>query len=99
MPFDRQRRLVFLHIPKTAGSSVEQALNLFGPWQQENLQTGFGLIQSRDLLAQNGAGMIQPLWHGPQDNSVIPQSDDIADPDGTNGAPAGLGLAAFLSEA
>jgi len=53
MPFDRQRRLVFLHIPKTAGSSVEQALNLFGPWQQENLQTGFGLIQSRDLLAQN----------------------------------------------
>ena len=53
MPFDRQRRLVFLHIPKTAGSSVEQALNLFGPWQQENLHTGFGLIQSRDLLAQN----------------------------------------------
>ena len=35
MPFDRQRRLVFLHIPKTAGSSVEQALNLFGPWQKE----------------------------------------------------------------
>ena len=53
MPFDRQRRLLFLHIPKTAGSSIEQALGLFGPWQQENLQTGFGLIQSRDLLARN----------------------------------------------
>ena len=53
MPFDRQRRLVFLHIPKTAGSAIEQALGLFGPWQQENLQTGFGLIQSRDLLARN----------------------------------------------
>ena len=53
MPFDRQRKLVFLHIPKTAGSSIEQALGLFGPWQKENLQTGFGLIQSRDLLARN----------------------------------------------
>ena len=52
MPFDRQRRLVFLHIPKTAGSSVEQALGLLGPWDQENLVTGFGLIQSRDLLAR-----------------------------------------------
>ena len=53
MPFDRQRRLVFLHLPKTAGSSVEQALGLLGPWDQENLVTGFGLIQSRDLLARN----------------------------------------------
>ena len=53
MPFDRQRRLVFLHIPKTAGSSVERALGLFGPWDQANLVTGFGLIQSRDLLARN----------------------------------------------
>ena len=53
MPFDRQRRLVFLHIPKTAGSSVEQAFGLLGPWDQENLVTGFGLIQSRDLLARN----------------------------------------------
>ena len=53
MPFDRQRKLVFLHIPKTAGSSIEQALGLFGPWQTENLDTGFGFIQSRDLLARN----------------------------------------------
>ena len=53
MPFDRQSRLVFLHVPKTAGSSVEQAFGLLGPWDQENLVTGFGLIQSRDLLARN----------------------------------------------
>ena len=45
MPFDRRRKLVFLHIPKTAGSSIEQAL-LFGPWQGENLDTGFGLISA-----------------------------------------------------
>ncbi|BEV35470.1 hypothetical protein CREGCYN_02820 [Synechococcus sp. M16CYN] len=53
MPFDRPRKLVFLHIPKTAGTSIEQALNLYGPWDQENLTTGFGLIKSRDLLARN----------------------------------------------
>ena len=53
MPFDRQQRLLFLHIPKTAGTSVEQALGLHGAWNQENLATGFGLIQSRDLLARN----------------------------------------------
>ena len=53
MPFDRQRRLVFLHIPKTAGTSIEQALGLHGPWDQENQATGFGLIESRDLLARH----------------------------------------------
>ena len=53
MPFDRQRRLVFLHVPKTAGTSIEQALGLYGAWDQENLATGFGLIQSRDILARN----------------------------------------------
>ena len=53
MPFDRQRRLVFLHIPKTAGTSIEQALGLYGPWNQENQTTGFGLIRNRDLLARN----------------------------------------------
>lgn len=59
--------------------------------------SAFALI--RDLLAQKGLGMIAPLWHGPTDASVLPQSDDAADPDGAFGAPAGLGLAAFLSEA
>ena len=53
MPFDRQRRLVFLHIPKAAGTSIEQALGMYGPWHQENQASGFGLIQSRDLLARN----------------------------------------------
>ena len=59
--------------------------------------SAFGLI--RDLLAQKGLGMISPLWHGPDDTSVLPQDDDTADPDGSNGAPSGLGLSAFLSEA
>ena len=49
-------------IPKTAGTA-EQALDLFGPWQQENLHTGFGLIQSRDLLAQNLSSNISAAPH------------------------------------
>ena len=53
MPFDRQRKLLFLHIPKTAGTSIERALGLYGPWDQENQAKGFGLIQSRELLARN----------------------------------------------
>ena len=52
-----------------------------------------------DILQQKGLGIISPLWHGPQDTTVLPQSDDIADPDGANGAALGVGLAAFLSEA
>jgi hypothetical protein len=59
--------------------------------------SAFALV--RDLLAQNGLGMISPLWHGPDDSSVLPQDDGVVDPDGADGAPGGLGLAAFLSEA
>ena len=44
-------------------------------------------------------GVISPLWHGPTDTSVLPQSDDVADPDGSVGAPGSVTLAAFLSEA
>ena len=53
MPFDRHNQLFFLHIPKTAGTSIEQAMGLYGAWNKENLDTVFGLIQSRDLLALN----------------------------------------------
>jgi hypothetical protein len=73
------------------GAPVPEFLRLVRP------ASAFTLV--RDLLAQNGAGLVHPLWHGPQDNTVLPQTGDIADPDGTNGAPAGIGLAAFLSEA
>lgn len=74
-----------------SGAPVPEFLRLARP------ASAFALV--RDLLTQNGAGLIQPLWHGPQDASVLPQTNDIADPDGTNGAAAGIGLAAFLSEA
>lgn len=74
-----------------AGVPVPEFLRLARP------ASAFALV--RDLLAQGGAGMVQALWHGPQDTTVLPQTDDVVDPDGTNGAPGGIGLAAFLSEA
>ncbi len=75
----------------TAGFPVPEYLRLAQP------AAAFDLIH--DLLQQQGSGMIEPLWHGPTDTSVLPQSDSVADPDGTHGAPTELGLAAFLSEA
>ena len=53
MPIDRARKLLFVHIPKTAGTSVEELLGLRGPWQKENISTCFGLIQSLPLLQES----------------------------------------------
>jgi hypothetical protein len=38
-----------------------------------------------DLLAEGGAGRCKPIWEGPKDNSVLPQTDKLVDPDGTKG--------------
>ncbi len=57
----------------------------------------FDLIS--DLLSQNGLGRILPLWPGPSDNAVLPATDDMADPDGANGATFIATLASLLSEA
>lgn len=52
MPLDRSRGLLFVHIPKTAGTSIEERLGLRGNWQQEDQEACFGLIQSLPLLQQ-----------------------------------------------
>jgi hypothetical protein len=39
--------------------------------------------------------LIQPLWPGPSDTSVLPATDDMADPDGSDGATF-LGLLGSL---
>lgn len=58
--------------------------------------SAFDLIA--DLVAQGGLGRLAPLWLGPTDATVIPQSDDAADPDGADGASFVTLLAGFLSE-
>ena len=50
MPIHREHRLLFIHIPKTGGTSVEEVLEIRGAWQEENLDACFGLIQSLSLL-------------------------------------------------
>jgi hypothetical protein len=62
MPIHRDQRMLFVHIPKTAGTSVEALLGLLGDWRLENLHTGFGLIQSPALLrCQFGSNFLQHL--------------------------------------
>lgn len=58
--------------------------------------SAFGLVA--DLVQQGGLGRLAPLWLGPTDNTVIPQSDDAADPDGSDGANLLTLLASFLDE-
>ena len=38
-----------------------------------------------ELLDQGGEGRLTPIFAGPDDTSVLPQTDDVADPDGANG--------------
>ena len=53
MPIDRHAKLIFVHIPKTAGTSIELALSLHGDWRIENRSNFFGQISSNSLLAKN----------------------------------------------
>jgi hypothetical protein len=56
-------------------------------------QSSFELVS--DWLSEGGLGQIQPLWPGPSDTTVLPATDDTADPDGSNGTTF-LGLFASL---
>jgi hypothetical protein len=39
-----------------------------------------------ELLDEGGEGRLTAMWAGPDDNSVLPQTDDVADPIGISGA-------------
>jgi hypothetical protein len=53
-----------------------------------------------ELLAEGGQGHCSPVWAGPADTTVIPQTDDISDPNGLDATPAMmLGLYPTLLEA
>ncbi len=50
-----------------------------------------------DLLDEGGEGRLAPVFAGPDDNAVLPQTDDVADPDGTSGASFATFIAAALA--
>ena len=52
MPVDHRAKLIFVHIPKTAGTSIEQALGLHGDWRYENRDTLFGRVTDPCLLSR-----------------------------------------------
>lgn len=55
MPIDRSQRLGFVHIPKTAGTAIEKALDLHGDWRVEDRNRCYGRIRSDDLLRRRYA--------------------------------------------
>ena len=52
-----------------------------------------------DYLREGGLGQIQPLWPGPSDSTVLPATDDMADPDGSNGLTFVTALGSLIAEA
>ena len=49
MPVSHELKCIFVHIPKSGGTSVENALGLLADVRNENTETMFGLIKSPAL--------------------------------------------------
>jgi len=78
MPISHEHRCVFVHIPKTAGTSIEQALGMYGNWEVEDRHALFGLISSGILLDKGFlSSFLQHLTY-PQILSLY-QKGEIAD--------------------
>src|SRR5258707_1017575 len=74
-------------------ATVDQAS---APWVRlAQPESAFSVVA--ELLNEGGEGRLTPIWAGPTDTSVLPQTDNVADPDGADGASFATFIAAAVA--
>jgi hypothetical protein len=76
MPVSHEHRFVFVHIPKTGGTSVEAALGVHGDWRFEDRETLFGRIRSPDLVARGFPTRFLQHLTLPEIRSLLPDHEE-----------------------
>lgn len=74
MPISKSERWIFVHVPKTAGTSVEAALGVQGDWRVEDRERMYGRIASPDVVAHGYRSKFLQHLTLPEIHEVVPQS-------------------------
>lgn len=74
MPISREQEWIFVHVPKTAGTSIEVALDVHGDWRVEDRERLFGRIRSADLVELGSISRFLQHLTLPEVRAVLPAS-------------------------